>query len=212
MRISVQHEVDSEIWICGVGIVSALGLDLPTIGRRLEQGDSGIKPLDQFDAEVFSNGLAAQVEDFKANAYVKQRKNLKLMSRGVRLGMAAIRLATDDYELESSGVDPDRLGVVVGAGIALGQSKDLIAGIKQSFIDDEFSTARFGEVGMRAINPLWLLKGLSNNVLGFATAELDARGFNQNYCNSGISGLQAIGEGRPVRLCPFLPRTPHCRL
>ena len=192
---NVVTDLDSQVWICGAGVVSALGLDINTIGERLENGESGIRPQHQFDAEVFSNSLAAEVQNFKANAYVKQRKNLKLMSRSVRLGMGAIRLAVDDYQLdETQPVDPDRFGVVVGAGIALGQSRDLVAGIKQSFVDDEFCSARFGEVGMRAINPLWLLKGLSNNVLGFATAELDARGFNQNYCNSGISGLQAIGE------------------
>lgn len=108
--------------------------------------------------------------------------------------MGAIRLAMNSADFDSDGIDPDRFGVVVGAGLALGRSQDLVAGIKQSFVDGQFSSRKFGEVGMRAINPLWLLKGLSNNVLGFATAELDARGFNQNYCNSGISGLQAVGE------------------
>jgi 3-oxoacyl-[acyl-carrier-protein] synthase II len=42
--------------------------------------------------------------------------------------------------------------------------------------------------------PCGSLKGLSNNVLGFATAVLDARGTNQNYCNSAAGGLQALGE------------------
>lgn len=194
MKNKLNEKHHDEIWICSAGIVSALGLDLDTVGARLEQGQSAVKVQNQFNADMFTNTLAAQVETFKANAYVKQRKNLKLMSRSVRLGLGAIRLATDQYGLESAQIDPDRLGVVVGAGVALGQSRDLIAGIKQSFVNDTFSSEKFGEVGMRAINPLWLLKGLSNNVLGFATAELDARGFNQNYCNSGIAGLQAIGE------------------
>ncbi len=174
--------------------MSSLGLDIDVVGEQLEKGQSGLRPQDQFDGDIFASPLCAPVQDFKANAYVKNRKNLKLMSRSVRLGMGAIRLAMDSTDFELDQIDPERFGVVVGAGLALGRSKDLVAGIKQSFDDGQFSSRKFGEVGMRAINPLWLLKGLSNNVLGFATAELDARGFNQNYCNSGISGLQAVGE------------------
>jgi 3-oxoacyl-[acyl-carrier-protein] synthase II len=188
-------KLDSDdVWICGAGIVSSLGLDIEAVGQQLEQSASGLGIQDQFEGEIFGSPMCAAVQSFKANAYVKNRKNLKLMSRSVRLGMGAIRLATDTAPHVLEEVDPDRLGVVVGAGLALGRSKDLVAGIKQSFVDGHFNNNRFGEVGMRAINPLWLLKGLSNNVLGFATAELDARGFNQNYCNSGISGLQAVGE------------------
>ncbi|MGB0647042.1 MAG: beta-ketoacyl-[acyl-carrier-protein] synthase family protein, partial [Bradymonadia bacterium] len=169
--------------------------DLQTVGNKLEAGETGLSPQDEFDAALFANQLCGRVLNFKANSYLKNRKNLKLMSRSVRLGMGAIRLALDEANLHAEHVNPDKFGVIVGAGLALGQSKDLVAGIRQSFDGNTFSSARFGEVGMRAINPLWLLKGLSNNVLGFATAELDARGFNQNYCNSGISGLQAIAEG-----------------
>jgi 3-oxoacyl-[acyl-carrier-protein] synthase II len=47
---------------------------------------------------------------------------------------------------------------------------------------------------MPIVNPLWLLKGLSNNVLGYASAQHDARGINQNYCNTGVGALQALGE------------------
>src|SRR5206468_2587491 len=43
-------------------------------------------------------------------------------------------------------------------------------------------------------NPLWLLRGLSNNVLGFASAQFNAQGWNTNVCNSGASGLMAIGD------------------
>ena len=100
-------DLDSEVWICGAGVVSALGLDINTMGERLENGESGIRPQHQFDAEVFSNSLAAEVQNFKANAYVKQRKNLKLMSRSVRLGMGAIRLARFNC-LAAAGGEADR--------------------------------------------------------------------------------------------------------
>ena len=157
------------ICIYGAGLVSSLGKDLQTVGRKLEAGETGLSLQDEFDGALFANQLCGRVSNFKANAYLKNRKNLKLMSRSVRLGMGAIRLALDEANLHNEHVDPDKFGVIVGAGLALGQSKDLIAGIRQSFENDTFSSARFGEVGMRAINPLWLLKGLSNNVLGFAT-------------------------------------------
>ena len=164
-----------------------------TVGRKLEAGETGLSLQDEFDGALFINQLCGRVSNFKANAYLKIAR-ISNSCHGVYGWYGGIRLALDEANLHNEHIDPDKFGVIVGAGLALGQSKDLIAGIRQSFENDTFSSARFGEVGMRAINPLWLLKGLSNNVLGFATAELDARGFNQNYCNSGISGLQAIAE------------------
>ena len=67
----------NHVWICGAGLVSSLGLDVETVGQRLEDGESGVRLQDQFDGEIFASPLCAPVQNFKANAYLKNRKNLK---------------------------------------------------------------------------------------------------------------------------------------
>jgi len=180
--------------ITGAGVVSPLGHSGPDLFSALAAGKSALGPIDRFDASVFPCAVAAQVRDFKARDWVSNRKNLKLMSDAVRFGLAGIKRAVADAGLEADSVDPNRLGVFVGAGTALGRTEDLIPAMRAATTQTGFDSGRFAEEGMHAINPLWLLKGLSNNVLGFSTADIDARGINQNYCNSGVGGLQAIGE------------------
>lgn len=184
-----------DIAITGAGVCAALGHESDTLFAKLLAGESGIKPIDGFDTTAFPCRIGATVSDFKARDWVSNRKNLKLMSSATRYGLAAVKRADLAAQLRGPGLDPERLGMFVGAGTSLGRTEDLVPALKASFKDGAFDPAVFGTEGMTLINPLWLLKGLSNNVLGFATADLDARGANQNYCNSAVGGLQAIGEG-----------------
>lgn len=184
-----------DVYITAAGMMSALGDSVDSLGLALETGCSAPKLDEKTDKDIFGGTLTATIEGFRAAPFLKNRKNLKLMSRSVQLGMAALKKCYDATQFNGPELSPDRFGLVVGAGSAIGQNKDLIPVLRDARIDGQFSAEQFGALGMHAINPLWLLKGLSNNILGFASADFDARGFNQNYCNSGIAGLQAIGEG-----------------
>ncbi|MBU1900171.1 hypothetical protein KKB55_20710, partial [Myxococcota bacterium] len=179
------------IAITGVGLVAPLGHTPAALLDALCAGHTAAAPVTGFDVTPFPCALGAEVTGFKASNWVAQRKNLKLMTPAVRYGIAAVKRAYADAALK--GVDPDRLGLLVGNGAAFGDTVDLIPALEAGFEGGGFSSARFASA-QKLINPLWLIKGLSNNVLGFASAELDARGFNQNYCNSAVGGLQAIGE------------------
>lgn len=182
-----------DIVITGSGVIAPLGHDPATLLNAICAQQSGLSTVARFDTEAFPCTVAAPVTDFNARTYVKSRRNLKLMSPAVRFGMAAVSLAHAQAR-PSEALDPERFGLFVGAGAAFGETRDLLPAIEAGFDGDRFDLPRFAVDGTRLISPLWLLKGLSNNVLGFATAEHDARGVNQNYCNSGVGGLQAIGE------------------
>ena len=182
-----------DIVITGTGVIAPLGHDPATLLDAICAQRSGIVPVTRFETEAFPCTVAAPVTDFNARAYIKSRRNLKLMSPAVRFGLAAVSLAHAQAS-PSEAMDPERFGLFVGAGAAFGDTRDLLPAIEAGFDGDHFDLPRFAGDGMRMISPLWLLKGLSNNVLGFATSAHDARGANQNYCNSGVGGLQAIGE------------------
>ena len=104
---------------------------------------------------------------FKARSMGPDRKSLKLMTQAVRLGVATIASAVTqcaDWE----GVDPVRRGMYVGASPQVGRHDDLTDAINVAFESGEFSLQDFGEKGISQIHPLWLVRGLSNNVLGFS--------------------------------------------
>ena len=90
---------------------------------------------------------------------------------------------------------PSRRALFVGASPLTGDPDDLQPALEVAMTDGEFSMSRFAEHGYPLIHPLWLLRGLSNNVLGFASAAFDLQGVNANYCDGARGGWTAIVEG-----------------
>lgn len=183
-----------DVVITGCGVVSPLGLDPGGVHARLCAGETASAPITAFDPTPFPARHACAVRGFQGKDWVENRKNLKLMTPAVQYGIAAIRLAAQSAGLVPGVVAPERLGMFVGAGTAFGEMGDLVPALEKAMVDGHHDARRFATEGMPVVNPLWLLKGLSNNVLGYASALLDAQGINQNYCNSGVGALQAVGE------------------
>ncbi|MCU0291172.1 MAG: beta-ketoacyl-[acyl-carrier-protein] synthase family protein [Thermoanaerobaculaceae bacterium] len=52
-----------DVWITGIGIVTALGGDRETTWRRLVDGECSIRPLTLFDPTGFRTNIGAQVDD-----------------------------------------------------------------------------------------------------------------------------------------------------
>lgn len=180
--------------ITAIGLVTPLGLTPEATWSALIEGKSGLGPISAFDPKGLPTRVGGEVKGFRGRDYVDNVKNLKVMTHMVQLGIAAAKTAMDASRLLPD-VDPERFGIAVGAGQASGDPQSLVAAIEASArADGSFDLEKFARDGIPAINPLWLLRGLSNNVLGFASAQFNAQGWNSNICNSGVSGLMAIGD------------------
>ena len=57
--------------ITGMGWVTPLGHDLESVWKRLLAGESGIAPIDRFDARTFPTTFAGQVRDYDLAKFVK---------------------------------------------------------------------------------------------------------------------------------------------
>ena len=145
--------------------------------------------------EGASGGRPGEVPGFRARAYVVNRKNLKLMSRAVKLGVSGIRLALAQVE-DWEQIPPERRGMFVGSTPLGGEIGDLSPALDVSADDEgKVDLQAFATQGYPLIHPLWLVKGLSNNVLGFASAAHNFQGVNGNYCDGAASGANALREG-----------------
>jgi len=160
------------VQVCGIGLLCPAGI-----------GVAGA-----------ASGRPGEVPGFRARAYIKDRKSLKLMTRGVKLGVSGIRLALSD----AGGLDdlpPDRRGLYVGASPQPGDPEDLRLAMERSMGPDGFDVGRFATEGYPVIHPLWLVRGLSNNVLGLSSATHNLQGTNSNYCDGAEGGWTALLEG-----------------
>lgn len=182
--------------ITGVGVISPLGNSLPEVWAALRAGRSGVGSVPHMALDAYRTHVGGAVRDFQPRQYIKDAKSLKLMTRPVRLGVAAIELAVRDAGLDETraGLPPERVGSFVGSPGHAGDRDELLPALDLSYGSSGLDLKRFGAEGIPIINPLWLLKSLANLVLYFVSMRLGAQGVNANICMSGAGGSMAVGE------------------
>ncbi len=141
-----------------------------------------------------STAPGGQVPGFRARDFIADRKSLKLMTRAVQLGISAVQLAVDDAG-DLDDVPPNRRGIYVGASPQPGDPDALRPALEAAMGPEGFDMQRFARDGYPLIHPLWLVRGLSNNIIGFAAAIHDLQGVNANYCDGVSGGWNALREG-----------------
>ena len=160
------------VTVTGVGLLSPAGIGSDSLGTA----------------------LGGQVPGFRPRDYIADRKSLKLMTRAVQLGISAVQMAlTDDGDWDS--IPAHRRGIFVGASPQSGDPNDLRPALEASMGPDGFDMQRYASDGYPLIHPLWLVRGLSNNIIGFAAKIHDLQGVNANYCDGPLGGWNALREG-----------------
>jgi 3-oxoacyl-[acyl-carrier-protein] synthase II len=180
--------------ITGVGVVSPVGIGNDPFWSSLVGGRSGIRSLRSFPHEHLPCKLAAEIESFDPLRYLKQRKLLKVMSRDIQLGVSAAALAMEDARLVQGDVDPDRLGVVFGAGPISSAPHELVEAAAACVKGGRFDFDHFGEDCLSLISPLWLLPQLPNMPACHVSIENDARGPNNTITSREASAILALSE------------------
>ncbi len=172
-----------DVWITGVGVISAIGIGLPAFRAGLRANASPVKRIDRFDPSPFRSQVAAQVEDFDPADHMDARA-VRGLDRFSQFGLATGRMAMADSGL-LPGVDgaaeADRIGIYLGS--ALG-------GI--AFAEGEHE--KYLDRGLRSVSPtlaLAVFGGAAPANIGIA---LDVRGPILSTANSCASGAVAIGE------------------
>jgi 3-oxoacyl-[acyl-carrier-protein] synthase II len=103
--------------VTGLGIVTALGTDVPTVWRRLVAGENGIGPITYFDASQYACRVAAEVRDVPQRETGLQSLPLAHCRRGARLFLHAAREAHADAGLAGAGLPAHRIGVAAGTSV-----------------------------------------------------------------------------------------------
>ena len=104
--------------VTGIGVVTPIGWGYDAFGEALRAGRSGVRRIGAFDCTGMQTQIAAQVDDSTGDllSWVEPRKAAKLMSRSALFAVAAAGMARRHAGLSRDAVDPERFGVVVGAG------------------------------------------------------------------------------------------------
>jgi len=94
--------------ITGMGAVSPLGLDVPSLWEALVSGKSGVDRISLFDPEPFETKIAAEVKGFNAADYI-EHKQARHMDRYAHFAVVASLQAVEQARLDFS--HPEDIGV-----------------------------------------------------------------------------------------------------
>ena len=186
-----------------VGVVGPFGVGLEAF---LDWWRQGRPPLAGRPASLkepwLPADLACEVPAWRARAHLPDRKSIKLMTRCVQLGVAAALEAWGPGD-EADDTPPELRGMYTGCGVPADEDWTFREAVNASVVDGRFDMRAFGGPGQDLLNPLWLVKSLTNNVLAFTAKTLDLQGANDNF-EAGAAGpllalgsaVQALADGR----------------
>src|SRR5258708_6295689 len=120
----MQHLTMRRVVVTGIGLVTPLGVGGETVWRRLVDGQSGIRGIQNFDVSDLPAKIAGQVPrgetasgSFNADDWVPP-KDQRRMDEFIVFAMAAAEQAVCDAGWKPDGAESrERTGVMVGSGI-----------------------------------------------------------------------------------------------
>ena len=167
--------------ITGLGLISPVGNDVTTGWGNIVAGRSGISRISRFDVENFPIQIAGEVRDFDASQWISA-KDARRMDTFIHYGMAAGIQAVRDAGLEAiAGLDPERVGVIIGSGIG---------GLPM--IEDTHNAYLAG--GARKISPFFIPGSIINMVSGNLSILYGYKGPSYAIVSACTTATHSIGD------------------
>ena len=172
--------MSNRVVVTGLGMVSPLGLDMPTTWDGLIHGRSGMDYLTAFATEGFDTTFGAEVKEFDASNYL-DRKEARRMDRFVHFAIAASQEAMKRSGLViHEGNAPD-IGVIIGSGIG---------GIIT--LSDQLGVLT--DRGPGRVSPFLVPMMICDMASGQVSIFMGAKGPNYATVSACSSGADAIGD------------------
>ena len=165
--------------VTGMGMLSPLAASVEGTWQRMLKGESGITPIQGFDASTYTTRFAGEVTDFELEPYLTS-KDARKMDTFIQYGIVAGHQAIDDSGLDLERVDMTRCGVAVGSGIGgLGM-------IEKNHIE-------LLEKGVRRVSPFFVPGSIINMISGNLAIRLGFKGPNIAITTACTTGTHNIG-------------------
>ncbi len=197
--------------ITGIGAVSPNGIGREAFWEASRKGVSGVRRISRFDPCGFAVQVAGEVVGFDELQYVEP-KDRQHVSRVVPLGVAAVKEALEDADLDSTAMTREELrqvGVIVGSG-----------GGSQEFTEEQYRLYYSGKqklcsvytiptstIGTLAseISMRFGFRGMSHIVSTGCTSSTDAMGYAYRNIQAGVLDMMVAG-GVDAPIAPLILR------
>jgi len=170
--------------ITGLGIISPVGIGIPTAWQNIVAGKSGIARITHFDASAMASQIAGEVKDFDVTQYLSG-KDARRMGRFIHFGLVAGMEAFKDSGLEVSEQNAERIGVNIGSGIG---GLPMIEETHNDYL----------AAGPRKISPFFIPGTIINMISGNLSVMYGLKGPNLAMVSACTTGTHCIGESARI--------------
>ncbi|WP_263262877.1 beta-ketoacyl-ACP synthase II [Pseudomonas entomophila] len=165
--------------VTGMGMLSPLGVDVPSTWQGILAGQSGIGPIEHTDLSAFSTRFGGSVKQFDVAQYLSPKEARKL-DLFIQYGLAAGFQAVRDAGLDITDGNRERIGVAMGSGIG-------------GLTNIEDTSRTLHEQGPRRISPFFVPGSIINMISGFLSIHLGVQGPNYAISTACTTGTHCIG-------------------
>jgi len=166
--------------VTGLGLITALGLDLKESWNNLINGKSGASPVEHIDVSRLACQIACQIKDFQPKEHM-DFKAAKRMDRFAQLGVKSSRDAVADSGLVIDDSNSGKVGVLVGSGVG---------GLETL----ENQHIRLIEKGADKVSPFLIPMMIPNMAAAHVSITTGAKGPVSTTSTACAAGSNAIGD------------------
>ncbi|MFL6466511.1 MAG: beta-ketoacyl-ACP synthase II [Pyrinomonadaceae bacterium] len=166
--------------VTGLGLVTAIGNDLPTTWSGLLSGANGADYIKKFDTEKFSVKFACEVKDFDALSFL-DKKEARRMGAFTHFALAASDEAMKDSGLVIDESNAEMVGTYISSGIG-------------DFWAIEREHEKLLNSGPDRVSPFFIVSAIVNLAAGNVSIRHGAKGPNSATATACSAGAHAIGD------------------
>jgi 3-oxoacyl-[acyl-carrier-protein] synthase II len=166
--------------VTGLGLVTAIGNDVPTTWNGLLTGANGADYIQKFDTEKFSVKFACEVKNFDPLSFL-DKKEARRMGAFTHFALAA-----SDEAVKSSGLiiddsNAEMVGTYISSGIG-------------DFWAIEREHEKLLNAGPDRVSPFFIVSAIVNLAAGNVSIRHGAKGPNSATATACSAGAHAIGD------------------
>jgi 3-oxoacyl-[acyl-carrier-protein] synthase II len=167
--------------VTGLGLVSPVGNTVESGWDAVCNGKSGIGLITEFDASELATRIAGEIRDFEVTDYISA-KEARRYDKFLHYGLAAAQDAMKEAGLieDDHGVDPERVGFAIGAGIGG------IASIEENMLI-------YRDKGPRRVSPFYIPGSIVNMIGGVLSINYGFKGPNIAVVTACTTSTHNIG-------------------
>ncbi len=166
--------------VTGLGLVTAVGNDVPSTWSALMEGQSGADYIKKFDAENYSVKFACEVKGFDPLNFI-EKKEARRMGAFTHFAIAAADEAVKSSGLVIDDSNAEMVGTYISSGIG-------------DFWAIEREHEKLLNQGPDRVSPFFIVSAIVNLAAGNVSIRHGAKGPNSATATACSAGAHAIGD------------------